>query len=249
MSTQAVNILTILISWAVLLYFVILCTERVISLVRIKKDGNVGFFETGFDSYVNILTMVSLILSTVMLIFCNKTFWISLFVPGTQVNYFVLVFNIGLLLLSGMVHTRYSMPGIQFAAYGMLIVAMFLRMLINTSASGNVFMIVFSFMYLVAFSMAIPVVYRVEGKNAGFLQITEAIGSIVLVACFTLMLKKMFIGTGENLLMWIPMILMVAYDTIIVCMNKDESKYYFLLTFEIITVILFILGKILFAFM
>ena len=65
-----------------------------------------------------------------------------------------------MILISGMVHTEYTIPGIQFASYGALIVAMVLKTIEKTGDGGDNIFMWYSLIYSVMFSMAIPVVYK-----------------------------------------------------------------------------------------
>ena len=112
------------ISWLFLLYFVILSVERVQSLVRAIAQG--GLFPAPFDGFVNLTAILSLCAAVIMLLLFNRSFWQSL-VSSAVPDYSALTITSGVILVSGMVHTGFTIPPIQFAAYGMLIVAMILR--------------------------------------------------------------------------------------------------------------------------
>ena len=146
----------IAISWLFFIYFAVLGTERVRSLFPI---GDGGLFPTAFDGYVNLMTVLSLLATVVLLIGFNGGFWRSLFGSATP-DYRMLVITAGVLLLSGMVHTEHTVAPVQFGAYGALILAMVLQTVLQVRSVGSAASHWFSLAYLVAFSMAIPVVYR-----------------------------------------------------------------------------------------
>ncbi len=146
-----------------------------------------------------------------------------------------------------MVHTENTVAPIQFAAYGMLIVAMVLRALQLSSGTGSRFTLWYSLIFLTVFSMAIPVMYRSEISNATLFHIIEAAVSLLLVICFTWMLRDLFLGQGSDLLRWVPMILAAAGDAVILAMRWQESVNTFVLIFLIASLVLFAAGKILFA--
>ena len=159
----------------------------------------------------------------------------------------MLTITAGVLLVSGMVHTENTVAPIQFAAYGMLIVAMVLRALQLSSGTGSRFTLWYSLIFLTVFSMAIPVMYRSEISNATLFHIIEAAVSLLLVICFTWMLRDLFLGQGSDLLRWVPMILAAAGDAVILAMRWQESVNTFVLIFLIASLVLFAAGKILFA--
>jgi hypothetical protein len=67
------------------------------------------------------------------------------------------------------------------------------------------------------------------------------------VFSFALMLRRLFSGRGENLLLWIPFAIMAIGDTVILLMGWTAEVNTFVLIFAVLSVIVFILGKIIFA--
>lgn len=236
-----------IISWFFLGYFIILFAERAQSLVRICRGSCADLYRSRFDGYVDTLTILSLIATIAMLIFSCKGFWQSLVNTSVLPDYSMLTITAGVLLVSGMVHTEYTVAPIQFASYGMLIVAMVLRSVQLSGGSGNRFMLWYSLVFLTVFSMAIPVMYRSEISHATLFHIIEAIVSLALVACFTWMLRDLFLGQGSDLLRWIPMLIAVIGDTVILAMRWKENVNSFVLIFLILSAVLFAAGKIIFA--
>lgn len=246
MSSSCKRKMNTAVSWFFLLYFVILFFERTQSLIRITSAANTKFLGTAFNGYVNIITVLSLAAALIMLIAFNKDFWLSLVNNSVTPNYSMLTVTAGVILVSGMVHTEFTVPPIQFTAYGMLIVAMILRTVEATSGAAP-FKFWYSLIYLTVFSMAIPVMYHSDIKNAAVFHVIEAVTALVLVACFTFMLREMFLGNGENLLYLLPIIIAVVCDTVILAMRWKESVNSFVLIFVILSAVLFAAGKILFA--
>ncbi len=234
-----------IISWLILLYFLILAFERVQSLVRIGRSGGQKFFETSFDGFVNVLAIISILATLVLLTGFNGGFWKSLFDSAAEINYSVLTVTVGVMLVSGMVHTEFTLPPVQFVSYGFLIAAMVLRTVQISGTSGSRFMLWYSLVYLTVFSMAIPVMYHSHIKLSVFFHIIEAVAALILVACFTFMLRKLFLGQGRNLLYWTPIILVAVLDTVLILMRRKESLNVFVLIFEIASIVLFAVGKFL----
>ncbi|MDY3845561.1 MAG: hypothetical protein SOZ62_01460 [Eubacteriales bacterium] len=239
--------LNTIISWFFLGYFVVLGAERIRSLVKIFRSTGANLYSNAFDGYVNTMTILSLIATAIMLIFVCRSFWQSLVNASVSVDYSTLTIIAGVLLVSGMVHTEYTMAPIQFVSYGMLIVAMILRCVQLSFASENRFMLWYSLIFLTVFSMAIPVMYRSEITNATLFHVIEAVVSLALVVCFTWMLRDLFLGQGNNLLRYIPMLIAVIGDAVILAMRWKESVNSFVLIFLIVSVAVFAVGKVLFA--
>jgi hypothetical protein len=68
-----------------------------------------------------------------------------------------------------------------------------------------------------------------------------------LVCSFTLMLRRLFLGRGENLLLWLPFAVMAIGDAVVLWMGWAAEVNAFVLIFAALSVVLFIIGKIIFA--
>lgn len=246
MKKEGISAMNCAISWLFLLYFVILFAERGQSLIRVATDPSVKLYGSGFDGYVNTLTMVSLLATLVLLIFCNGSFWHSLFNSSVLPDYTMLTLTAGVLLFSGMVHTEHTVAPIQFVSYGMLIVAMVLKTVLETPKADHPFTLWYSLVYLTVFSMAIPVMYRSQITRATLFHVVEAVTAIALVCCFTLMLRRIFIGQGQDLLLWVPMVIAAVGDAVILAMRWKEQVNWFVLIFIVLSAVLFAVGKLIF---
>jgi len=148
----------------------------------------------------------------------------------------------GLILVSGMVHTEYTVAPIQFGAYGALIVAMIIQTALTQQRSDKPVLLWLSVAFLTAFSMAIPVMYRSDIANAAFFHVAEAIAALVLVAMFTGMLYKVFCGDATNLFYFVPMLSALVLDTVLIVMRSREEINWFVLVSLIATCVLFLIG-------
>lgn len=229
------------ISWLFLIYFAVLYFERVRSLFPV---GSGGLFATPFDGYVNLMTIFSLAATLVLLAGFNKGFWQSLFGVGTP-DYRMLVITAGVLLLSGMVHTEHTVAPLQFGAYGALILAMVLQTVLQVKADGHAASYWLSLIYLVAFSMAIPVVYRSAIPQSGLFHVLEAVTAIALVVFFTGLTLRVFAGEGRNLFLTVPFAVMFVMDAILILMRWQETVNWFVLVAGGTATILFLVGKLL----
>ena len=240
------------ISWRFLTYFVVLFSERIQSIVRVFCSS-AGAFSRPFDCYVNVLTMASLLAAVILLAFFNRGFWHSLFNNSVTPDYTWLVAAAGALLVGGMMHTPFTVAPIQFGAYGALIAAMAVRAVALSGGADSKFKLWYSMIYLTVFSMAIPVVYettqrvtRANVMRVGLFHATEAAAAIVLVLCFSVMLRLFFIGQGEDLLYWLPLAVMAVADAAIIALGWKDDLNYFIMIFAPLAILLFIAGKIVF---
>ena len=225
--------------------FLILFVERLQSLLRAVSADQ--FFMDTFESVAGVIVSLSLLSAVVLLAFFNKTFWKSLG-GKAEPDYAMMTVTAGVILVSGMIHTEYTIPAIQFASYGMLIVAMILRAVQLMPETKNRFGLWYSLIYLTVFSMAIPVVYKhYTLTNATLFHVIEYLVMLALVISFTIMLRRLFLGRGENLLLWIPFAIMAVGDAVVLWMGWAAEVNAFVLIFAALSVILFIIGKIIFA--
>ena len=240
--------LTPVISWCILLYFIILFAERVQSMARIVygPEGR-GLLYTGFDTLVDLITCISLFLTLVMLVFFNRSFFRSLFSASAAPDYRMLSVTAGVALMGGMVHSENTIAPLQFVAYGALILGMALRTVQTAPKAGNKFNLWYSLAYLTVFSMSIPVVYRSHIENAALFHILEAVTAAVLVVCFTYMLMRVLEGRAENLLFFAPVILMAVLDAAVIGIRWKEEVNSFALIFAVAAAVMFVIGKVLFA--
>ncbi len=237
------------ISWLVLGYFLILFAERAQSLVRICRTSFPDLYRTGFDGFVDTVTILSLLISVGLLSFGCKNFWRSLVDSSVMPDYTMLTITAGVMLVSGMMHTEHTIAPVQFVSYGLLIAAMVLRTVQVASGNEHAFMFWYSLVFLTAFSMAIPVMYPVRIPRAVLFYVVEAITAMALVACFTWMLRNLFVGRGKDLLYRIPMVIAVIGDTVILAMRWKERVNTFVLIFIVLSAVIFAVGRMIFAVM
>ncbi|MGN0831573.1 MAG: hypothetical protein ACI4NI_09825 [Candidatus Ornithospirochaeta sp.] len=233
------------ISFLFLIYFVVLFIERAQSLYRSFSLTRKEMFSSSFDIYVNVVTMISLLSFLVLICFFNKDFWASLVSKEAKVNYSMLTLTAGVILISGMVHTEYTIPGIQFASYGALIMAMVLKTIEKTGGGGDDTLIWYSLIYSVMFSMAIPVVYKSSIDKAALFHTVEAVVSLALVVAFTYMLNRVFLTKADDLMSLVPFLIMLIGDILVLALRWKESVNSFVLIFASISTLMFAIGRIL----
>ena len=226
------------------LYFVILFGERVQSIIR--SYVNKSYINDGLTVYMYVLTVVSIVATTVFLLIRQRDMFVGLFTMDeahhNAIDYEMLCIAAGCMLFSGMVHTDYSIPGIQFLSYGSLVAAMALRTS-EMAGTGNRYGMWMSFAYVVAFSMAIPVVYRSNIQHKDLFHVLEIIVSAVTIIAFTMMLREIFTGNGVGIFNFIFIIVAAVGDGIILAMRWKEHVNVFVLVFIVLATVLFAIGK------
>ena len=231
-----------LINLCFFLYFVILIVERVLS-VSLSIANKVELFTEGFNAYTYSLVIVSLAgWLAYLLLRCRKAI-VGLFKMDVEIPFIDLSIASGIILLSGMVHTEYTIPVIQFIAYGILIVGILLKVITLHKTSTNKLLLWLSFTYLVCFSMAIPVMYHSNIELATAFHVIEAISSFALVVIFTYLLVYLFKDNEDLFIIW-PIVVALFLDTTIIILRWQEEINYFVLIFISLSVILFIVGYI-----
>lgn len=231
------------------LYFIILTAERLYSIIASRQS--VEMFGTGYNGFVYMTAILSIVAAYAYLVYADIRFFVAPFTRSKsvhdKVNMRVWCVAAGIILVSGMVHTEYTISALQFVAYGMLIAAMILRTVKTHAVSNNRVGLWLSLGYLIAFSMAIPVMYPTGiAELASLFYVAEAVTMLALVACFTFMLISVFDGVkAENLFLTVPIALVAVGDSVVIGLNWTDSINYFVLIFACLSVVLWIVGKIL----
>ena len=106
-----------------ILYFLILTIERIISLATVLTSDIAGY--DLLDLYMSVLTAAAIIGAyTYMFLKVRFTAKPRSSDKPEQSVFGKLAIAAGILLLGGMVHTDGTIPPIQFAAYGMILISM-----------------------------------------------------------------------------------------------------------------------------
>lgn len=228
-----------------LAYFLILSVERIISLVAVFT-GNLSKYDA-LDWYMTALTLFAIFGAYVfMATKCHVSFKSlgSDFAEDNE-NYGKLSIAAGILLLGGMVHTEGTIPGIQFASYGMLLGAMGIHTFQCAKRDGKALMKWLSFAYITAFSMSIPVVYHTNIELKYLFIPIECVVSAGMVVLFTIMLKRFFTQNSESDFSPVPYITAVVGAFAVIILRWSEEINWFVLIFICVTSVLWFLSNIL----
>ena len=234
------KILIYFINLCFFLYFVLLIVERSISFA-LTLSNNINLYENAFDGYVYTLVFLSILGFLVLLIAKCRPNIKAIFKPTEDLRFDWLCVAGGVLLISGMVHTHYTISGLQFASYGVWILGILLKVISIHSENENKVLLWLSFAYLVAFSMAIPVMYHSAIEAHVFFHILEAVGSIALVAAFTYLLLRIFNDSSDLFPLW-PIILAIVIDVPLIVLRWNEEINFFVLIFIALSTALYIVG-------
>lgn len=228
-----------------LAYFLILSVERIISLVCVFT-GNLSKYDA-LDWYMTALTLFAIFGAYVfMATKCHVSFKSTeIDLAEDNENYAKLSIAAGILLLGGMVHTEGTIPGIQFASYGMLLGAMGIHTFQCAKRDGNALMKWLSFAYITAFSMSIPVVYHTNIQLKYLFIPIECVVSAGMVVLFTIMLKRFFTQNSESDFSLIPFITAVIGAFAVIILRWDEEINWFVLIAISVTSVLWFLSNIL----
>lgn len=223
------------------LYFVILTAERVISLV-VCFTGDMSKLDS-LDYYMIALTVFAL--------FGAYIYGAVKFMGDIRGSdekrgsvFGDLAVAAGILLLGGMVHTEGSIPPIQFASYGMILISMALHTVQNIKHTNGAAESWLAFAYTVAYSMAIPVVYHtgIELKNVFIpLEISVSAGMVIM---FTVMLRKFYTGHGLNSYFPVWFLFALLGDAAVLALRWTEEINSFVLIFISLTTVLWLVGTI-----
>lgn len=222
------------------LYFAILTTERIISLVKCCAGGLENF--ELLDYYMLMLTIFALFGSYLFAVLrCTDVIKRR---PQNDNIFSELSVAAGILLLGGMVHTDGSIPVMQFVSYGMILISMAIHTAENVKKSKNTAFKWVSFSYIVAYSMAIPVVYHTNIALANVFIPIECVVSAGMVGMFTIMLTRFYSGSGESDFSLVPFLIALVGDAAVIVLRWEEEINFFVLIFLCVATALWIVGKV-----
>ena len=217
------------------LYFLILIGERLYSLI-FSLINQIVIFNNGFTAYVYITIILSFVGFFIYMILKNKASFLSIFNPKKyldKVDFVHLSIASGIILLSGMVHSEYTVSVVQFISYGILIGGIILKGIVDKDLFKNKTNLI----------LAIPVSYPTSLSNPTFFYIVEALATYSLVGFFTYLLC-LFFKNKDNLFKLLPLLVMTVLDALIIGINFSIEINYFVLIFASLSLIMFVIGLI-----
>ena len=247
MSEKSKKVLNALIGWGFVLYFLILLTERVLALVFSIHQGGVyaldSFAFIGIATYS--ITALAVLGGLIAAAICFGPLFPALFGKGEfdfrEGGGRAIVPSM-VLLLAGMMHTGYTLAPIQFVAYGFLILSMILVTVLHCLENKEKrFEAIVSVIYLVLFSMAIPVCYSISdtGPVGISYYVAEFLCVFALIPMFARSLFSLF-GKGRDPFHYPMVVTMVALDAFIIGLKWKEEINWFLLIFAALSFIFYL---------
>lgn len=231
-------------------YFLVLLIERILALsfsITVKDD--LYFFSNGFfPMTAYIITAISVGVGTIIL---AKPVFDILVKTCKNVEYDFyhhykqLIIGSMVLLVSGMMHTGYTIPVVQFVAYGLLIVSMIIRTIQAYQEREDKFKTIISLIYLVCFSMSIPVCYmtKLNGAIATSFYVIEFIAVFALIPCFGIMLFNFF-KDGVSSFHPCPLSIMIVLVGLTIGLKWNDEINVFVLIASSATVVTYIVNAI-----
>lgn len=210
------------------IYFFVLFGERLASVIL--AFINADFAAAGFVWwYAHVATAVSLLAFLIIgmptVIHVVARIFTADARSYADPHYRRVAYAAGALLAGGMIHTDYTILWLQFVAYGGLLLSMLLRSVATGKfgRSGVTAMrLVVSYLYILCFSMAIPVVYDTTGTFAAAFIPLEIVTSLILVFAFTVMLDGYYSSGGLVNFNLLLIIFTVAADAVLLALRWTE---------------------------
>ena len=229
-----------------ILYFILLFIERLLAVIfSVKSGGEYALTSGNFFNYIAYaVTAISLIAGTVLAVRISVKMARSV-LSGNLYSFEMgsrdLVVAVSAILFGGMMHTGFTLAGMQFAAYGCLIAAFVVRAVELCFSGRDKYLTIVSVVYLTLFSMTIPVAYIsfMEMPLLALFFTAEFLAVIALVPVFGYMMY-LFISEGvTNFSPAFPAV-MLALSGATVALKWTEEVNTFVLIFMVLTIVCYL---------
>lgn len=254
MSKKTEIVLSKLILIGLIFYFIILFAERLLAVIlSVKSGGEYALVSGNVFNYIAYgITAISLVAGLVLMIRVLPAIFVSVFTSKAydfDSNYKKIVIAAMAILFGGMMHTGFTLPPVQFVAYGFLIASMAVRTVeccLKVKAGtvpggkGRKFASIISVIYLTLLAMAVPVSYisfQDMPLRAVFFAV-EFAAVFVLVPVFGILLLK-FYETGVTSFSFVYPLLVLILSGLTVALKWREEINWFVLIFVVLTVVFY----------
>ena len=228
------------------LYFVILFVERLLALIFSVHGGEEYALSAGnnFNTIAYSVTAASLVIGTVLAVKPCLEMGKCLFssrIFSFETRSLDLAVAVSAILFGGMMHTGFTLAGVQFAAYSFLIASLILRAVEVCMDGGDKYLAVVSVVYLTLFSMTIPVAYIsfMEMPLLALFFTAEFLAVFALVPIFGYMMY-LFISEGVTNFSPVFPAVMLALSGATVALKWTEEVNTFVLIFVALTVLCYL---------
>lgn len=229
-----------------LLYFAILLTERILALifsVNINNEYSLtsGSFiaistysVTALSVVVGVILFIKPIIKMLNSLFSKQEFDFNLNIKQIMIASMALLY-------SGMMHTGFTIVGLQFVAYGFLLLSVLFRTLENPNKTS-----ISSLIYISIFSMAIPVVYStsLQVPLSILFYTSEFLAVFTLIPVLGVLFYSHYKNFKTNTSIIFPLLMSVLVGLVVGLKWIDEINY-FVLVAAILTLISYIPFKLL----
>lgn len=216
------KILNRLISIGFIGYTLILLGERIAALILSVKNGGEYALVSNNVMPTVYYAIVALSITTGVVLLAKPLFEMSVQLfkkENYEFNYKELIIGTMVLLVSGMMHTGFTLAPVQFVAYGFLIMSLVCNTIDSCFRNKNNYNSIVSVIFLTLFSMAIPVAYvSVNSATAVPFYIFALVAVFALIPIFGFMLYEFF-NKGEISFDYAPVIAVVALSGGMVLLN------------------------------
>lgn len=231
-------------------YFIILFVERTLALILSVNQGeDYSLVSRNFLPYITYsFTALSVLLSLIFLPKILIIFFKYLFskeeldfVPHYK---YITVTSI-VILLGGMMHTGFTLSPLQFVGYGFLIISFLIRTIKQIKQGDNKFECLISLIYLIFFSMTIPVCYitYLEGIQMVLFYVVEFVTTLTLLVVFGKMMYR-FLDKGKEIFSISYFIIMLVLCSFTIGLKWIDEINVFVLMFVILSAITYITNAI-----
>ncbi|MGN1296090.1 MAG: hypothetical protein ACI4U5_06735 [Bacilli bacterium] len=231
-------------------YFIILLIERTLALIFSINKGEEYSLLSGnvFPIISYSFTALSILLSVIFLPKILFIFFIYLFskeeldfVP----HYKYITLTSIVILLGGMMHTGYTLSPLQFVSYGFLIISFLIRTIKQIQHGDSKFECIISLVYLVFFSMTIPVCYitYLDGIQMVLFYVAEFITTLSLLFIFGKMMYC-FLDKGKSIFNVAYFIIMLVLCSLTIGLKWIDEINVFVIIFVVLSSITYIINTI-----
>ena len=235
------KLLNRLISIGFIGYTLILLVERILALIlSVQNGGEYALVSNNvMPTIYYAIVVLSITVGAVLLAMPIYKMTIQLFKPENyEFNWKELLLGSMIFLVSGMMHTGFTLSWLQFIAYAFLIGSMVCVTIDSCKRNKNNYKSIVSVVFLTLFSMSIPVAYASvnEATQVPFYVFT-LVAVFAEIPLFGFMLFE-FMNKGEIRFDYSPVIAMLALSASVVLLNftSVENFNWFVAIFVVLTI-------------
>ena len=230
-----------------LVYFLVIFCERLLALIfSVRNGGEYALIAHSVFNYTTYtVTTLSLFVGTGLAVKPFYGMCRALFSRREMYSFQdeaqSLAVAVVVILVGGMMHTGFTLGGLQFVAYGFLIASFIVRAVEKCLAGEDKFTTIVSVLYLTLFSMSIPVCYNsaLEVPFRELFYTAEFVAVFMLVPSFGYLLFRYMRDGVTTFSPFFP-VLMLLLSGATIGFGWKESVNLFLLIFVSLTLLAYL---------